>query len=158
MLKGLPERAASEAGVTMAEVLVVMLITGILAAFAVPSFLGQRSRSNDTGSKVVARAAAAAMDTYANDNLGAYDGATGTILNTIDPVVPASTQVTGVAGCSTNVCYVVTTPPNAGTGTTFSLSKMKDGSFVSECDTDAATAGSQHGKGGCPADGHWHDD
>jgi type IV pilus assembly protein PilA len=155
-VKGLRERAVSEVGFTMAEVLVVILITGLLAAFAIPSFLGQRSRSSDNSSKVQARAAAAAMESYAQDNLGSYEGATGSILNSYDSSVPATTVVTTTGNCDGyTVCYIVKTPPNPATGTSFQILRWKDGTFVSDCDTDASTTGNQHGKGGCPDDGDW---
>jgi prepilin-type N-terminal cleavage/methylation domain-containing protein len=155
--KGLRERAASEAGFTMAEVLVVILITGLLATFALPSFLGQQSRSNDNSSKVIARSAAAAMESYAQDNLGAYDGATGSILHSqYDIEVPSSTTVLPL-GCTTgfHICYLITTPANPATGTTFTLMRLEAGTYLSDCDVDPSTSGNQHGKGGCPSDGKW---
>lgn len=49
----LPETspAAREGGFTMIEVLVVILILGILAAIALPTFLGQSSKAHDAAAK-----------------------------------------------------------------------------------------------------------
>jgi prepilin-type N-terminal cleavage/methylation domain-containing protein len=159
VLGRLRERAGGEAGFSLVELLVVMLIMGILAGIAVPGFINQRSKADDTNAKAIGRAAAVAIESYGSQNLGAYDNASGTILNSYDSTIPATTSVTGVPNCSfLNICWVITTPANAtSSGTTFTLIKLKDGSVTSDCDTDPNTSGSQHGSGGCPANGDWDD-
>ena len=67
MLHKLRDRAASEKGFTLIELLVVILIIGILAAIALPAFLNQRSKAQDTEAKSAARTAQTAMETYYTD-------------------------------------------------------------------------------------------
>ena len=55
----------------------MILIIGILAAIAIPSFLNQRSKGNDAEAKSAAVTAAEAIETCATDNNGSYTNCTG---------------------------------------------------------------------------------
>src|ERR671934_182662 len=87
MLRKLRERAQAEQGFTLIELLVVILIIGILAAIAIPSFLNQKNKGNDAEAKSTAVTASEAMETCATDNNGSYPSCDLTAIRTIEPTL-----------------------------------------------------------------------
>ena len=73
MILKLRERMANrEEGFTLIELLVVMLIIGILAAIAIPTFFNQRNKASDSSAKEMAHTGQVAAETIATDNNGSY--------------------------------------------------------------------------------------
>ena len=85
MILKLRERMANrEEGFTLIELLVVMLIIGILAAIAIPTFFNQRNKASDSSAKEMAHTSQVAAETIATDNNGSYLTVSPTTLNGID--------------------------------------------------------------------------
>jgi type IV pilus assembly protein PilA len=147
MLLKLRERMTSEKGFTLIELLVVMLIIGILAAIAIPTFFNQKEKAQDTDGKAMAKSAQTAIETYATDNNGSYVLADGAALHTIESTVPATIGVTGSGGLGlpSATGYRVTATVTE-TGHTFSVDR-NGGTFTYPCGPAAG--------GGCPTDLDW---
>src|SRR2546429_7757660 len=126
MLRKLRERAQDEQGFTLIELLVVILIIGILAAIAIPSFLNQRSKGNDAEAKSTAVTAAEAMETCATDNNGTYTPCGKGSLTSIEPTLNDAGARLAVTQGSNNYQIVVTSNRDANAAT-FTLSRSSNG-------------------------------
>src|SRR3984957_16216800 len=102
MLYKLRQRAKDERGFTLIELLVVILIIGILAAIAIPSFLNQKGKATDAAAKELAHTMQVAAESYATDNGGSYIGLTPTVLNTYESTIQLGSTPAGNAYVSTS--------------------------------------------------------
>src|SRR3974377_45365 len=87
MLYRLRQRAQDEGGFTLIELLVVILIIGILAAIAIPSFLSQKSKATDAQAKELARTAETTAETISTDNNGNYSSVSLEELHKYEPSI-----------------------------------------------------------------------
>jgi type IV pilus assembly protein PilA len=146
MLYRLRQRSGDEGGFTLIELLVVILIIGILAAIAIPSFLNQKSKANDAAAKSQVRTAETAAETYSTDNNGEYLNMTEAKLKAIEPTLSDTSSATFViVGSPTATEYVVKSTSKA-TSDEFVITRESSGAISRTC--KSATTGCKGGTSG----------
>lgn len=132
-----------EGGFTLIELLVVVLIIGILAAIALPTFLGQREKAQDSEAKSNARNMVSLVEScftdnqsYTNCTTDAQLGApTGLSIGT--PTAADGTGLTagqvGVMGAAADA-YTIIAKSRSSNGTrVFRIAKASNGTVTRSC-------------------------
>jgi type IV pilus assembly protein PilA len=149
MFARLRNRAKDEKGFTLIELLVVILIIGILAAVAIPTFLNQRGKAYDSNAQTAAKDAQIAEETYATNSTNGVYTANASDLQAIDPSLNNANIVASLPG-GTTAYQIVSTAKN--TGDAFTLTESTTGATSFTCTGGTGGNGSP---GACTTAGTW---
>ena len=160
MITNAMNRSKSEEGFTLIELLVVILIIGILAAIAIPSFLNQRTKGQDACAKSMARTMQTAMETlYVDAN--SYATASPTVLYGYENQITGNqcgngsgvfVGGSGQSAANSNACTGSVAQSNycvsaqSASGNWFSVSRSTAGAISRLC---AIPTGKSQPYGGC---------
>ena len=141
------EGVRGESGFTLIELLVVILIIGILAAIAIPSFLNQRSKAQDAGAKVLVRTAETAAETYSTEHNGEYVGLSPAEVKKIEPTLAEEKTAKLLKAEAGKTGGYIVEVESISTKNTFVIERTSEGKVLRKCSTK--------GTGACPPSGEW---
>ena len=137
--------SSQEKGFSLIEVLVVILLVGILAAIAIPAFLGQRGKAQDSEAKTAVRTAASAAKAYLTLNK-TYAAMAAADLRADEPSLNQGAAAGSGLAVTVTDADTALVRVTSSTGNRFTIT---DDAGVA---TRTCTTG---GEAGCPSGGSW---
>ncbi|MEA2125912.1 MAG: type pilus assembly protein PilA [Solirubrobacteraceae bacterium] len=136
--------AASQNGFTLTELMMTVVILGVLAAIALPSFANHRKDASDATTKALVHAGTMALQSYATEHED-YNATKAEILDMAPELSDASSWT---LTSSVNSFTISITSPASHV---FTVARTLTTPAVRTCTSGPDPAGS----GGCAADGTW---
>jgi type IV pilus assembly protein PilA len=139
-------RIRDQQGFTLIELLVVIMIIGVLAEIAIPSFLGQTPKADDVVAKSAVQTAQTAIESYRVEH-GDYCGADQSVLVAIESsLAGADNLVVNSCPGGNSKAYTMSVTSHSGFATVYTISSA-DGVMSRTCSTPS--------QGGCSPAGTW---
>lgn len=131
----------------MIELLLVILIVGVLAAIAIPTFLVARAKGEDAAAKELVHTAQVATEAAALDAGGTYAAISAALLRQYEPTISTTkantdAYLSSLKGTATTYTLTIT---SVLTGDKFTLARSANSSVARSCTIPTKT--STHG--GC---------